>query len=287
MDYQNRLPPEGINTTRVHPLKQFAQFSIGAIALVVMLVVVLQVTGSALARLIPFSFETSVVERLDVPLGEADKSPEMTDYLNQLAGQLSAQMALPEGMYVTVNYSSEDVFNAFATIGGNLLFYKRLLAGMENENMLAMVMAHEIAHVLHRDPVASLGGGIASTIALLGLTGSTGAGMAGQVLNNAGLLTSVQFTRKMEVAADKLALQALNAHYGHVAGAAELFELFGDVRGGEESERFPWLERFASTHPLDQDRIEQIERTAEAENWSLTGELTPLPENFGKWLQVN
>lgn len=284
MDYENRLPPEGINVTRVHPLKQFIQLAIGAVVLVVILVVVLQTTGAVLAKRIPFSFETAVMERLDIPLGQDKQHPEMTAYLNDLANRLSQHMSLPEGMQVTVHYDSDDVFNAFATVGGHLIFYNGLLSRMPNENTLAMVMAHEISHVLHRDPMASLGGGVVSTIALLGLTGNAGTGMAGSVLNNAGMLTSIQFTRKMEVAADQEALQGLYATYGHVAGAARLFELFRE-NGGEPSSGKPaWLERFLSTHPRDEDRIEQTAEIANREQWPVTGVTTPLPAGFKSWL---
>lgn len=285
MEYHNKLPPEGINTTRVHPLKQFLQLAIGALVLVVVLVVFLQVSGSFMAKRIPFSFETAIVSQLDDPFSNADERVEMTSYLNDLAQRLSTQMPLPEGMSVTVHYDSSDVFNAFATVGGNLFFYKGLLAVIPDENTLAMVMAHEIAHVLHRDPIAAMGGGIASSIALLALTGSSGT--AGSVLGNAGVLTSVQFTRKMEVEADREALHALYENYGHVQGAAELFMLFSEARDGETDDNPGWLERFQSTHPLDQDRIDNTEKIAADENWPLVGETTPLPNDFQRWLDAD
>ena len=282
MEYQNRLPPEGINVSRVHPLKQFFQLAIGALVLVVMLVVVLQLTGSVLAKRIPFSFEVAVMERLDVRLGNEVEFPEVTRYLNELAERLSQQMSLPDGMRVRVHYNENAVFNAYATVGGQLAFYKGLLERMPDENTLAMVMAHEISHVLHRDPVASLGGGVVSTIALLGLTGSSG--MAGQVLNRAGVITSVQFTRNMEEAADTEALKALHALYGHVAGAQRLFELFSEASKSATLGETGRLERFLSTHPSDVDRISRIAEQADLQQWDLTGDLTPLPENFKQWL---
>ncbi|ASJ76536.1 M48 family metallopeptidase [Granulosicoccus antarcticus] len=285
MRYENRLPPEGINTTQVHPLKQFGQLAIGSIVLVVILVMFLQFSGSFLARRIPFSFERAVMAQLDIPMGEPQKSPQMTAYLNSLAARVSAQLPMPEDMSVTVHYDSEEVFNAFATVGGNLLFYRGLLERMPDENTLAMVMAHEISHVLHRDPVASLGGGVVSAIALLGLTGNAGTGMAGQVLSNAGMLTSVQFTRKMEVAADKQALAGVNALYGHLNGASTLFELFSEARGESASKASPaWVERFFSTHPRDEDRTGSIARIAAENGWQTTGEVTPLPADFKLWL---
>lgn len=287
MRYENRQPPEGINTSQVHPLRQFLQLAISALVLVVVLVVFLQYAGSFMARRVPFSYEQRVMERLDIEMGEAARYPQMNAYLNELAARVSAQLPMPEGMSVVVHYDSEDIFNAFATVGGNLQFYRGLLSRMPNENTLAMVMAHEISHVMHRDPVAALGGGIASTIALLGLTGNAGTGMAGQLMNHAGILTSVQFTRSMEIAADDAALAAINGLYGHVNGASTLFELFSASRGNDKPRQGQqWLERFISTHPLDEDRIQRISEHAREQQWRSDGELTPLPADFKRWLEA-
>lgn len=287
MRYENRQPPEGINTSQVHPLRQFLQLAVSALVLVVVLVVFLQYAGSFMARRVPFSYEQRVMERLDIEMGEAARYPQMSAYLNELAARVSAQLPMPEGMSVVVHYDSEDIFNAFATVGGNLQFYRGLLSRMPNENTLAMVMAHEISHVMHRDPVAALGGGIASTIALLGLTGNAGTGMAGQLMNHAGILTSVQFTRSMEIAADDAALAAINGLYGHVNGASTLFELFSVSRGNDKPRQGQqWLERFISTHPLDEDRIQRISEHAREQQWRSDGELTPLPADFKRWLEA-
>ena len=283
MDYQNRLPKEGINTTQVHPLKQFVQLAIVALILVMMLIVVLQYTGAALAKHIPFSFELQVMEKLDLPLGSEESAPEMALYLNKLGQRLSQHMPIPEGMKVVTHYSSDDLFNAFATVGGNLIFYKGLLSRLPNENSLAMVLAHEISHVLHRDPMATLGGGVVSTVALLGLTGNAGTGMAGKVLSNAGMLTGVQFTRRMEEVADFEALAAVNSLYGHINGAADLFVLLKESRDSLDK-TLAWTEHFISTHPPYDDRIDDIAMRAQAEGWHENGPLTPLPAEFMNWL---
>ncbi|MBX2838488.1 MAG: M48 family metallopeptidase, partial [Gammaproteobacteria bacterium] len=176
----------------------------------------------------------------------------------------------------------DDVFNAFATLGGNVLFYRGLLDQMPHENALAMVVAHEISHVLHRDPISGLGGGMASSLALSVVLGNTGA--AGDMLQTTGVLTGIQFTRKMETAADTRAVAAVNALYGHVNGADELFRAISVMRGGSDSSS-EWLERFTSTHPLDEDRIRAVLELAERQGWDVEGELTPLPTDYETWLQ--
>lgn len=281
MRYENRQAPEGINVTKVNPFAQFLKFFLATIIIVVLLVVVLQFAGGAIAKLIPFKYELQLMEKVDVPLSSEGASAEMISYLNDLASRVGPGLPLDAGIDVQVHYSDEPVFNAFATIGGNLLFYRGLLKEMPHENALAMVMAHEMAHVNHRDPVAALGGGVASLVAMSMFTGMSG--LAERVIGQTHMLTGTQFTRRMETSADKAALGAVNALYGHVNGAGALFEVMGDIKG--DNDAIPdWLEKFAVTHPLSDDRVEAVEKLATENGWSNDGELTPLPEEFVKWL---
>ena len=282
MRYENHQPPEGINVTPEHPLRQFLRLLVAALVLLGVIVVVLQFAGAWLAKRVPFALEERVVSRLDIDFGDPDASPEALAYLRELGERLMAEMVVADGIEVTVHYSDEDVFNAFATVGGNLLFYRGLLERMPHENALAMVLAHEIAHVLHRDPLAGLGGGVASAVALALLTGNAGTGVAGEVLGRAGVLSGMSFTRRMEREADRAALGALVGLYGHTGGAEALFEM---VAAQRSERRAPdWLERFTTTHPLDADRIAAIAERAAASGWATTGPLTPLPDDFASWL---
>jgi len=283
MRYENRQAPEGINTSNEHPLKQFAKLLLAAVICVVLLVFVLQVIGGSLAKRIPFKYELSAIESANIDFFPRPASQQMQDYLNELAQRIAVAMPLPENIQIDVHYSDEAVFNAYATIGGNVVFYKGLLEKMPNENALAMVMAHEISHVVHRDPIAGLGGGVVSMLALSMITGQSVSGSAGSQLFKAGSLTGAQFTRRMEIAADNAALSAVYNLYGHVNGADTLFEIMDGVRG--DSDAVPdWLESFSATHPLSHDRVQAVRQTAAEQGWSLTGNLTPLPFEFDRWL---
>jgi len=281
MRYENRQAPEGINVTNVNPFTQFLKLLIAAIIVVVILVIVLQFVGGAIAKRIPFKYELQLMEKVDVQLGTKGASPELVTYLNELANKVAPGLPMDEGITVQVHYSEEKVFNAFATVGGNLLFYRGLLEEMPHENALAMVMAHEIAHVNHRDPVAALGGGVASLVALSMFTGMSG--VTDRFFTQTSLITGTQFTRRMESSADKAALGAVHSLYGHVNGAGALFEVMGGIAG--DSAAVPdWLERFAVTHPLSDDRVQAVSDLAKKNNWLEEGELTPLPPEFMRWL---
>lgn len=281
MRYENRQPPEGINVTRVNPYTQFVKLLLGAIFFLVLLVVALQFVGGALAKRVPFSYEKKLSDAVEIDLGSHNASPQVIAYLNDVASRLTPGMELDEGVSIDVHYNEDNVFNAFATIGGNLVFYRALLEALPNENALAMVMAHEIAHVNHRDPVASLGGGVAAVVATSFVLGSSG--MAENFLKSTYSVAGTQFTRSMESAADEAALQAVNSLYGHVQGADSLFEVL-EAAGGNDQLVPDWLERFTVTHPMTDDRIDNIRSLAAKNGWSATGELTLLPTEFKQWL---
>lgn len=240
-------------------------------------VALLSVSASFLAQYVPFAYELQISEQYS---RESEQHPEQEKYLNALAGRLIAVMGLPEGMKIRVHYSDADIVNAFATLGGNIMMYRGLLEKLPNENAIAMVLAHEIAHIKHRDPLASLGRGatVGIFMSVLGLQD------AGSLLGKAGLFTLLKFNRDMENEADKAALEALQLLYGHVEGARALFDVIEQVRH-EEGESGHQIQ-FLLTHPLGENRIKRIQQFAHL-NPSKFSEMTPIPETFIKALKLH
>jgi len=283
MRYQNRQPAEGVNVTRHNPLFYFLKLLLAALVLIILLVAVTNIFAARIGRSVPFNYETSLMDRVDYEFGGENSSEDMQSYLSDLASRLIPFLNLPEGMTVQVHHNNDEVFNAFATLGGNIVFYSGLLESLPHENALAMVMAHEISHVIHRDPIAGLGGGLATMMALTALTGSTGTNTIGKLLNRTGSVTQSKFGRDMERAADEAALGAVAGLYGHVSGASELFRILQDQNssGGKDD----WYAAFTATHPLNENRIKSIEELADENGWSNTGSVTPLPADFKNWLK--
>lgn len=278
MKYRNPNIPEGINTSKVNPLREFALLSLGAFALVGVLTITLGYFGGHLSRwLISVETEAQWAQQLGDALDETDTPAPLGDYLDRLGERVAAVMAMPEGMPVKLIYSDEETVNAYATLGGTILLYRGLLKKIPHENALVMLIAHEFAHIRHRDPITSIGSGIGVQAILSLLLFNTDVAP----LEEIGLFTQLAFSRDMEQSADMAALQAVVDIYSHASGADDLFRIFQAERSDQGSSESP---AFLSTHPLDKKRIDAIALIAQERGWRSDMPTTPLPAQFEMWL---
>lgn len=255
MSYENPDVPHEVNVARDNPLVEFLRLLAGVALVVVAVAAVLYFAGGWLARLIPFATERSWVgdSVVGVAVERSPENAELERYLQGLTDELAAAMQLPDGMTVRVHVTRMGVPNAFATLAGHIVVTNELYRVMPSENALAMVLAHEIAHVEARDPIASLGGG-ASLALVLALVSGEADGLVPQLTT----LVALGYSRSAEAAADERALTALIAKYGHAGGAASVFEVLAQHKGSA-AEKVP---SFLSTHPADEDRIAGLKDAA-------------------------
>ena len=273
MKFRNVKVPEGINVSRHNPLGDLVILSAGAAAVFVVLAVALWYLGGALARYMPVSWENALA---DTVIGEnvewvGDAGTAVEAELQSLAGRLAAHMDLPEDMRLRVHYIDSEIVNAAAWLGGHVFVFRGLIERMPDENALAMVMGHEIAHAANRDAVANLGGALLLQLALGLVLGSAPASLE-QIAFGPNALILLRFSRDAERRADADALAALAGLYGHTAGSGTLFEMLlamASERGGTAPE-------LLSSHPLSENRIARLKRTAQARGWPLEGPATPL-----------
>ncbi|HKU94471.1 MAG TPA: M48 family metallopeptidase [Vineibacter sp.] len=180
----------------------------------------------------------------------------------------------PEGLWQAPHFQWEfnvidepGVVNAYCLPGGKIAVYTGLLPVSLDENGLAIVMGHEVAHALMRhhgeriaDQMAigtasTLGGAILGAI-IGGRDNRASGAAAGAGLAIAGNLVLLSFSRNQESEADRVGL-ILAAHAGYDPRAAvglwERMRSAGDSRGGRPPE-------FLSTHPAEDTRIAEIRR---------------------------
>ncbi|GMR07360.1 MAG: hypothetical protein BMS9Abin26_0363 [Gammaproteobacteria bacterium] len=284
LEYSNQEIPEGINTSKDHPLKEFLLLTGGVMVSIAALVLILVLLSDFIVDYIPFSWE----QQLSIPFSDPDNADSSEQaakpievYLQALAERLSAAQNLPEGMLIKTHYIDDKTVNAFATLGGHVFFFRGLLEKLPNENALAMLMAHEIAHVKFRHPIRSLGRGVVVGLLMSLISSSIGDAIMQGFVNEAGYLTVLKFGRDMEAESDEAALAALLSLYGHLEGADDLFRVL--QREYDDKEPF----EFFSTHPLTDDRISNIRNKARQQRQiAAVNELTPLPEAFSNWVAV-
>ena len=272
--YENPQIPEGINVSPTHPLKDFALLLGGVSALIVVAVLALSFAAGYLVRFVPFEQERALASRVDANWLKQSHSADdkrREQYLQALGRQLAAAMDLPAEMQITVHYASDDTVNAMATLGGNIVVFQGLIDTVDSENALAMVLAHEIAHVRHRHPIVAMGRGFTVMLALSALSG-VGDGMIQQWVGSMGMLPMLAFSREQEEAADADALQALLRVYGHADGAATFFE-----RVSEKS-ALPEPPALLNTHPDTDARIARIRDFERAHVRPAELPLKPLPD---------
>jgi len=279
MQYSNPELPEGINTSKDHPLKEFFILTMGILSIFILVLLILSYLANHFASAIPFkaevAFTNEIKDHFFTQKIKKNSDQKTQQYLQDLANKLSKAEALPKSMKIIVHYQADETINAFATLGGHIFMFKGLLQKLPNENAVAMVLAHEIAHIKNRHPIKGMGRGIVIGLALTMINGSIGNSLAEQAFSGAGGLTGLTFSRDQEMASDNEALQALLKYYGHVNGARALFDVLEKENQGIQ------IPAFLSTHPLSIQRIEYINQFQQ-QHQEKQQDLTPLPAYFLK-----
>jgi beta-barrel assembly-enhancing protease len=82
--------------------------------------------------------------------------PVLEEYLTDMIHCLLPPGTLEAGVYPSVHVIVNPSLNAFAYPTGAIYLHSGLLARLENEAQLATVLAHEIAHIVHRHAIRHL-----------------------------------------------------------------------------------------------------------------------------------
>lgn len=275
-EFSNPKVADDINFPRESQAKSFlvnAAIVGGAFAALLLLI---NLAAYFLTPLIPFSWEKSLMDRPFSSAGLDEKDLARQTELRRIVGALTENMELPDGMTVTVHYSPGGIPNAFATLGGHIIVFQGLIDLMGSEDELAMVLAHEIAHVKNRDAVRGVVKAMGVGLLLAGVGDSSGYAAKAAELEMAG------YSRRQESAADLLAVQALGKVYGHAAGASALFDSFAVKLEGRspDDRRRSYFGSLTATHPDTLHRLDRVREEARNRNIPLEGESTPLSPVF-------
>jgi len=202
-------------------------------------------------------------------MGQVVEDPLITEYVNEIGHRIAAQ-ANNDGLHDFSFFVIEDpVINAFALPGGFIGVHTGLLEATRNEDELAGVLAHEVAHVTQRHIARSIHSGqrqsMMSMAIMLGAILAAVAGADGDAVQGAIAVAQgtaaqqqINFTRSNEYEADRVGIEALASAGFDPQGMASFFEVISRSNTPMEY-RTP---EFLRTHPVSSARIAESRNRA-------------------------
>jgi len=187
----------------------------------------------------------------------------------------------PTFTYKVVLIESPEV-NAFALPGGPIFVFSGLLEQSESPEEVMGVLAHEITHAERRHGLQNIikkAGTffIISSVIGVGFEGFD-PGMAEEIVEIAGTMTALRYSRSFERESDRGAIELLERKGYSAAYLKSFFEKIKDKDIGEE---FSWV----STHPTTEERIKYIEKAIHKEDGKMRKKL-PISETRWNKLKV-
>ena len=178
--------------------------------------------------------------------------------LNRVAGNILAVSESSEYEWDFMVVDSRTV-NAFALPGGKVAIYKGLFKIIDNDAELAMVVAHEMGHVIARHSAErithsiiqqGLGKGLEIALDAKNVSRKTDIVNAYGTLSQLGV--NLPYSRTQEYEADTIGLILIAKAGYSPAAAINFFRKLDRISKGQK------LWAFFSTHPLTEDRINNL-----------------------------
>ncbi len=201
--------------------------------------------------------------------GSVVEDPIVTEYINEVGSRIVANVN--DGTQSFKFFVIDDPnINAFALPGGFIGVHTGLLEATRNEDELAGVLAHEVAHVTQRHIAraihASQRQSIMTTAIMLGailagvVSGDADAAQAGMVVaQGTAAQQQINFTRSNEYEADRIGIRAMGDAGFDPHGMATFFEVMSRQSPADLDMRVP---EFLRTHPVTTQRIAEARNRA-------------------------
>ena len=201
--------------------------------------------------------------------GMVVEDPQVTEYINEIGSRIASQTNDGSQQFSFFVIDDSNI-NAFALPGGYIGVHTGLIDATRNENELAGVLAHEVAHVTQRHLAravhASQRQSILTTAMMLGAilagvaTGDSDAAQAGiAVAQGAAAQQQINFTRSNEYEADRIGIRAMADAGFDPHGMASFFEVMSRQSPADIGMRAP---EFLRTHPVTTSRIAEARARA-------------------------
>ena len=210
----------------------------------------------------------------DTPINHDPTINEMVQRVGKRIAAIAGQKDMPNAQWEFVVFESKDA-NAFCLPGGKVGVYTGILPITKDDAGLATVIGHEVGHAVAHHGAERMSEAMVMQTGQQVLGSSISSAdprwqQAAMLAYGAGakLGRELPHSRKQELEADQIGMMYM-ARAGYDPRAAlDFWKRFAEYNrqhgGGDTS----WLTKFLSTHPVDDVRIQQIEKLlpeAEAE----------------------
>ncbi|MCP2042080.1 M48 family metallopeptidase [Pontibacter sp. HSC-36F09] len=192
----------------------------------------------------PQSYERQLGEQLYTKMLQGYQvNEEKTAALNAYLSELETDLDYP----ITAAVVTSDEVNAFAIPGGYVVVYEGIIDKMEQHEELAALMGHELAHIQKRHSLRAMTRSLSYYMLASVFFGDV-SGVAAVLVDNASSLRNLEYSRNLELEADRYGLELLRRNELNPQGVVLLMER---LQTSDSSEMLAFL----STHPNSEERI--------------------------------
>jgi predicted Zn-dependent protease len=198
--------------------------------------------------------------------GRISRDPVANARVRQVASRVIEAAGMADRPWEYVVFQNDDV-NAFVVPGGRIGVTTGLLRLVQNDDQLAAVIGHEVAHSVANHAEERYSQTAATQLVLAGAQGVLGGsspeiaraiGSFGGAGAQVGIL--LPFSRRHELEADRLGVEYVARAGYRPAEALELWRLMANARNRNSPE-------FLSTHPSDATRLAALEAHLRTRGW--------------------
>jgi predicted Zn-dependent protease len=189
----------------------------------------------------------------DKKIGEEYKVLPATDRLKRIGNRVAAASDRPNISY-TFQIVENNEINAFALPGGFIYVHTALLEAVENDDELANIIGHEIAHIVARDGVNNMQKSILYSIPSQILLSNRSEAIK-EAVGAAFNITMLKYSREAEIRADSYGVRyAYKAGY-KPEGMLTFFKKLQSIESKNTSVQVTFLR----SHPVVSERIKNVQ----------------------------
>ena len=193
------------------------------------------------------------------------KNTEPASTLTKYMQGFRRQLKIPSTYKWQVSVIQDKNANAFALPGGYIVVHHGILKKMQQPEELAALLGHESGHVQNRHTTQTLFRSLGSYLFVSYFLGDI-LGISTILVENADVLKNLEYSRHLEEEADAFGFKVLQQNRINPQGMIQLFQR---LKQEEKASDNTQTEKFLSTHPPLDSRMQTIRNLIKAQPYTV------------------